>query len=110
MTYKISAKEITKFRAMLAFAEFEDLRGRIISEGGTKLCLRLAKEATPEGKIKAAHAIAKLGAKADPQIAFPGQRAYEVVLIPVVHFLEEQFAYGLLCPACKCISGCQTAL
>ncbi|EPB73782.1 tetratricopeptide repeat protein [Ancylostoma ceylanicum] len=66
-------------RAMLAFAEFEDLRGRIISEGGTKLCLRLAKEATPEGKIKAAHAIAKLGAKADPQIAFPGQRAYEVV-------------------------------
>ncbi|KAK6741990.1 hypothetical protein RB195_009704 [Necator americanus] len=66
-------------RAMLAFAEYEDLRGRIISEGGTKLCLRLAKEATGEGKIKAAHAIAKLGAKADPQIAFPGQRAYEVV-------------------------------
>ncbi|KAK6014543.1 hypothetical protein OSTOST_20073, partial [Ostertagia ostertagi] len=41
--------------------------------------LRLTKEATAEGKIKAAHAIAKLGAKADPQIAFPGQRAYEVV-------------------------------
>lgn len=66
-------------RAMLAFSEIEDLRGRIICEGGTKLCLRLTKEATPEGKIKAAHAIAKLGAKTDPQIAFPGQRAYEVV-------------------------------
>ncbi|KAK5964585.1 Protein unc-45 B [Trichostrongylus colubriformis] len=66
-------------RAMLAFSELEDLRGRIIGEGGTKLCLRLTKEATPEGKIKAAHAIAKLGAKTDPQIAFPGQRAYEVV-------------------------------
>ncbi|KAK5975120.1 Protein unc-45 B [Trichostrongylus colubriformis] len=66
-------------RAMLAFSELEDLRGRIICEGGTKLCLRLTKEATPEGKIKAAHAIAKLGAKTDPQIAFPGQRAYEVV-------------------------------
>lgn len=63
---------------MLAFSEIEDLRGRIICEGGTKLCLRLTKEATPEGKIKAAHAIAKLGAKTDPQIAFPGQRAYEV--------------------------------
>ncbi|XGW05824.1 hypothetical protein V3C99_016297 [Haemonchus contortus] len=66
-------------RAMLAFSELEDLRGRIICEGGTKLCLRLTKEATAEGKIKAAHAIAKLGAKTDPQIAFPGQRAYEVV-------------------------------
>ncbi|KAK6061899.1 hypothetical protein COOONC_00437, partial [Cooperia oncophora] len=66
-------------RAMLAFSEIEDLRGRIISEGGTKLCLRLTKEATAEGKIKAAHAIAKLGARTDPQIAFPGQRAYEVV-------------------------------
>uniref|UniRef100_A0A0K0D7Q7 UNC45-central domain-containing protein n=1 Tax=Angiostrongylus cantonensis TaxID=6313 RepID=A0A0K0D7Q7_ANGCA len=66
-------------RAMLAFSEIEDLRGRIISEGGTKLCLRLTKEATSEGKIKAAHALAKLGAKANPEIAFPGQRAYEVV-------------------------------
>uniref|UniRef100_A0A8R1E4Q9 TPR_REGION domain-containing protein n=1 Tax=Caenorhabditis japonica TaxID=281687 RepID=A0A8R1E4Q9_CAEJA len=65
-------------RAILAFAEYEDLRGRIISEGGTVLCLRLTKEATPEGKIKAAHAIAKLGTKADPTISFPGQRAYEV--------------------------------
>ncbi|PIO77194.1 tetratricopeptide repeat protein [Teladorsagia circumcincta] len=64
-------------RAMLAFSELEDQRGRIICEGGTKLCLRLTKEATAEGKIKAAHAIAKLGAKADPQIAFPGQRSYE---------------------------------
>ncbi|CAI2349049.1 unnamed protein product [Caenorhabditis sp. 36 PRJEB53466] len=66
-------------RAILAFAEYEDLRGRIISEGGTVLCLRLTKEATPEGKIKAAHAIAKLGSKADPTISFPGQRSYEVV-------------------------------
>ncbi|VDM62304.1 unnamed protein product [Angiostrongylus costaricensis] len=66
-------------RAMLAFSGIEDLRGRIISEGGTKLCLRLTKEATSEGKIKAAHALAKLGAKTNPEIAFPGQRAYEVV-------------------------------
>ena len=34
--------------------------------------------ATGEGKICAAHALAKLGAKVDPEIAFPGQRAYEV--------------------------------
>uniref|UniRef100_A0A914S8L0 UNC-45/Cro1/She4 central domain-containing protein n=1 Tax=Parascaris equorum TaxID=6256 RepID=A0A914S8L0_PAREQ len=66
-------------RALLAFTEFKDLRGQILSEGGAKLLLRLTKEATPEGKIKAAHAIARLGSEADPTIAFPGQRAYEVV-------------------------------
>ncbi|CAO4368105.1 unnamed protein product [Caenorhabditis nigoni] len=66
-------------RTLLAFSEYEDLRGRIIAEGGTVLCLRLTKEASGEGKIKAAHAIAKLGSKADPTISFPGQRAYEVV-------------------------------
>ncbi|CAI5445814.1 unnamed protein product [Caenorhabditis angaria] len=66
-------------RAILAFANNEDLRGRIISEGGTVLCLRLVKEATPEGKIYAAHAIARIGTKADPTISFPGQRSYEVV-------------------------------
>ncbi|VDO40269.1 unnamed protein product [Haemonchus placei] len=66
-------------RAMLAFSEQEDLRGCIISEGGIKLCLRLTNGATATGKIMAAHAIAKLGANTDPQIAFPGQRACEVV-------------------------------
>ncbi|CAJ0956400.1 unnamed protein product, partial [Mesorhabditis belari] len=74
-------------RAMLAFAEDEKLRGRIISEGGTKLCLHLYKNANPEGQIKAAHCLAKLGAKADPSIAFAGQRAYEVVkpLVDLLH-------------------------
>lgn len=75
------------FRALLAFTNYEDLRGQIIKEGGLKLCLHLCKEATPEGKIKASHAIARLGIKADPAICFPGQRAYEVVkpLIDLLH-------------------------
>uniref|UniRef100_A0A158Q8D0 Protein unc-45 homolog B n=1 Tax=Elaeophora elaphi TaxID=1147741 RepID=A0A158Q8D0_9BILA len=74
-------------RAMLAFTEFPDLRGQILSEGGAKLCLHLAKDATPEGKIKAAHAIARLGSQVDPSVAFPGQRAYEVIrpLIELLH-------------------------
>ncbi|KAF8383598.1 hypothetical protein PRIPAC_72740 [Pristionchus pacificus] len=74
-------------RAMLAFSECEDLRGKIIAEGGTPLLLHLTKNATGEGKIKAAHAIARLGMKADPDIAFPGQRAYEVVK-PLVELLH----------------------
>ncbi|EJD75017.1 UNC-45 protein [Loa loa] len=74
-------------RAMLAFTEFSDLRGQILSEGGAKLCLHLAKNATPVGKIKAAHAIARLGSQVDPAIAFPGQRVYEVIrpLIELLH-------------------------
>ncbi|VBB27322.1 unnamed protein product [Acanthocheilonema viteae] len=74
-------------RAMLAFTEFSDIRGQILSEGGAKLCLYLAKNATPEGKIKAAHAIARLGTQVDPSMAFPGQRAYEVIrpLIELLH-------------------------
>ncbi|CAI4222179.1 unnamed protein product [Auanema sp. JU1783] len=76
-------------RAIGAFADYEDLRGRVISEGATKLCLRLCKEATPEGKIKASHALAKLGCKADPNIVFPGQRAYEVVK-PMVDLLHPE--------------------
>ena len=47
----------------------------------------LLQNATPEGGIKAAHCLAKLGAKADPQICFPGQRAYEVVK-PLVELLH----------------------
>ncbi|VDN01183.1 unnamed protein product [Thelazia callipaeda] len=74
-------------RALLAFTEFADLRGQILSEGGVKLCLTLTKEATPEGKIKAAHAIARLGSLADPSIAFPGQRPYEVIR-PLVELLH----------------------
>ncbi|VDO33014.1 unnamed protein product [Brugia timori] len=74
-------------RAMLAFTEFSDLRGQILSEGGAKLCLFLTKNATSEGKIKAAHAIARLGSQVDPSVAFPGQRAYEVIrpLIGLLH-------------------------
>lgn len=83
-----SAAFYEKFiRVLLAFSEQEELRGRIISEGGAKLCLTLCKEANPEGHIKAAHALAKLGTKADPKLVFPGQRAYEVVK-PLVELLH----------------------
>jgi hypothetical protein len=61
--------------------------GKIISEGGVKLLLNLYKECNAEGKLKAAHALARLGAFADPSIAFAGQRMYEVVK-PMVELLH----------------------
>uniref|UniRef100_A0A915DSP8 UNC-45/Cro1/She4 central domain-containing protein n=1 Tax=Ditylenchus dipsaci TaxID=166011 RepID=A0A915DSP8_9BILA len=58
-------------RCLLAFAGVEDLTGQIISEGGAKLLLTLYKECTAEGKLKAAHGLAKLGSHSNPNIAFP---------------------------------------
>uniref|UniRef100_A0A914ZCE2 UNC-45/Cro1/She4 central domain-containing protein n=1 Tax=Panagrolaimus superbus TaxID=310955 RepID=A0A914ZCE2_9BILA len=74
-------------RCMNAFCGMDDIGGQIISEGGAKLLLHLFKECTPDGKIKAAHGLAKLGTKADPNIAFGGQRMYEVVR-PMVELLH----------------------
>uniref|UniRef100_A0A914VHH0 Protein unc-45 homolog B n=1 Tax=Plectus sambesii TaxID=2011161 RepID=A0A914VHH0_9BILA len=74
-------------RCLFAFSTKPENRGRVIKEGGAKLALELCKTAAPEGQIKAGHALARLGSNADPAIAFPGQRAYEVVkpLVDLLH-------------------------
>ncbi|KAH7728119.1 UNC-4 protein5 protein [Aphelenchoides avenae] len=74
-------------RCLLSFSSYEDLCGQIISEGGAKLLLHIYKNGSEDGKIPAAHALAKLGVKSDPNIAFPGQRMYEVVK-PMVELLH----------------------
>uniref|UniRef100_A0A1I7RKR3 TPR_REGION domain-containing protein n=2 Tax=Bursaphelenchus xylophilus TaxID=6326 RepID=A0A1I7RKR3_BURXY len=76
-------------RCMLAFTSDQELCGQIVSEGGAKLCLTLYKEADEEGRIKAAHALAKLGVASDPNITFAGQRMYEVVK-PMVELLHPE--------------------
>uniref|UniRef100_A0A0N5BDT4 TPR_REGION domain-containing protein n=1 Tax=Strongyloides papillosus TaxID=174720 RepID=A0A0N5BDT4_STREA len=76
-------------RALMAFATEEDLRGQIVSEGGAKLLLKLVKDCNPEGKIKAAHALAKIGSFSDPNITFSGQRMYEVIK-PMVDLLHPE--------------------
>jgi len=74
-------------RCMNGFCSIDDLGGQIISEGGAKLLITLYKECNGEGKIKAAHGLAKLGKMADPTVAFAGQRMYEVVK-PMVELLH----------------------
>ncbi|XP_011923262.1 PREDICTED: protein unc-45 homolog B [Cercocebus atys] len=49
----------------------------------------LALEGTDVGKVKAAHALAKIAAVSNPDIAFPGERVYEVVR-PLVSLLDTQ--------------------
>jgi len=72
---------------MLAFCGQQEFTGQIISDGGARLLLNLFKECSASGKLKAAHALMKLGSFFDPNIAFTGQRMYEVVK-PAVQLLH----------------------
>ncbi|XP_055959152.1 protein unc-45 homolog B isoform X2 [Patella vulgata] len=75
-------------RVYMALATEEKLRGLIVQQGGAKSLLQLALENnTDVGKVLAAHALAKVAVTMDPQVAFPGQRMYEVVR-PMIHLLH----------------------
>ncbi|XP_069883288.1 protein unc-45 homolog B [Dipodomys merriami] len=74
-------------RVFLALCENSKDRGTIVAQGGGKALIPLAMEGTDVGKVKAAHALAKIAAVSNPDIAFPGERVYEVVR-PLVSLLD----------------------
>ncbi|XP_072904585.1 protein unc-45 homolog B [Hemitrygon akajei] len=74
-------------RVFLALVEDVRDRGKVVAQGGGKSLLPLALHGTDDGKIKASHALAKITASSDPEIAFPGERIYEVVR-PLVSLLN----------------------
>ncbi|KAK2837359.1 hypothetical protein Q5P01_014571 [Channa striata] len=74
-------------RIFLALSEDPRHRGTIVAQGGGKALLPLALEGTDVGKVKASHALAKIAAVSNPEIAFPGERVYEVVR-PLVSLLQ----------------------
>ncbi|KAM4844838.1 protein unc-45 homolog B [Thomomys bottae] len=74
-------------RVFLALCENAKDRGTIVAQGGGKALIPLALEGTDVGKVKAAHALAKIAAVSNPDIAFPGERVYEVVR-PLVSLLD----------------------
>lgn len=73
-------------RVFLALVERQEDRGMVVAQGGGKALLPLASESTDVGKIKAAQALAKITITSNPEIAFPGERVYEVVR-PLVNLL-----------------------
>ncbi|XP_068124807.1 protein unc-45 homolog B [Hyperolius riggenbachi] len=73
-------------RVFLALCEDTKDRGTIVAQGGGKAMIPLALEGTEAGKTKAAHGLAKIAAISNPDIAFPGERVYEVVR-PLVSLL-----------------------
>nr|KAF6459625.1 unc-45 myosin chaperone B [Rousettus aegyptiacus] len=76
-------------RVFLALCDNPKDRGTIVAQGGGKALIPLALEGTDVGKVKAAHALAKIAAVSNPDIAFPGERVYEVVR-PLVKLLDTQ--------------------
>uniref|UniRef100_A0A3Q1AMS4 Protein unc-45 homolog B n=1 Tax=Amphiprion ocellaris TaxID=80972 RepID=A0A3Q1AMS4_AMPOC len=74
-------------RVFLALSEDPKDRGTIVAQGGGKALIPLALEGTDVGKVKASHALAKIAAISNPEIAFPGERVYEVVR-PLVNLLH----------------------
>ncbi|KFW68504.1 Protein unc-45 B, partial [Pygoscelis adeliae] len=61
-------------RVFLALCEDPKDRGTIVAQGGGKALIPLAVEGTEVGKIKASHALAKIAAISNPDMAFPGER------------------------------------
>uniref|UniRef100_A0AAY4CV14 Protein unc-45 homolog B n=1 Tax=Denticeps clupeoides TaxID=299321 RepID=A0AAY4CV14_9TELE len=74
-------------RVFLALSEDPKDRGTIVAQGGGKALIPLSLEGTEKGKAKASHALAKIAAISNPEIAFPGERIYEVVR-PLVNLLQ----------------------
>ncbi|CAK6970511.1 protein unc-45 homolog B [Scomber scombrus] len=74
-------------RVFLALSEDPKDRGVLVAQGGGKALIPLAMEGTDGGKVKACHALARIAAISNPEIAFPGERVYEVVR-PLVNLLH----------------------
>uniref|UniRef100_A0A8C4IJT7 Protein unc-45 homolog B n=1 Tax=Dicentrarchus labrax TaxID=13489 RepID=A0A8C4IJT7_DICLA len=74
-------------RVFLALSQDPKDRGIIVAQGGGKALIPLALEGTEAGKVKASHALAKIASISNPEIAFPGERVYEVVR-PLVSLLQ----------------------
>ncbi|KAM6965317.1 protein unc-45 homolog B [Aplochiton taeniatus] len=76
-------------RVFLALCEDAKDRGIIMAQGGGKALIPLSLEGTAIGKVRASHALAKIAAVSNPEIAFPGERVYEVVR-PLVALLSTE--------------------
>ncbi|XP_028561992.2 protein unc-45 homolog A isoform X1 [Podarcis muralis] len=74
-------------RVFLAVVEDPEDRGAVVAAGGGKALIPLALEGTEIGQTKAAQALAKITITTAPEMAFPGERIYEVVrpLVGLLH-------------------------
>ncbi|XP_047471995.1 LOW QUALITY PROTEIN: protein unc-45 homolog B-like [Penaeus chinensis] len=74
-------------RLFNAFCKDQENRGLVVQQGGTKALLGLAANGTKKGKTCAAQALSRIAISINPEVSFPGQRAYEVVR-PLLKLLD----------------------
>ncbi|XP_028967404.1 protein unc-45 homolog B [Galendromus occidentalis] len=74
-------------RIFNAICELPELRGIVVQQGGARCLLQLTQNNTAPGKVIAAQALARIGITINPEIAFPGQRAYDAVK-PLMDLLD----------------------
>lgn len=74
-------------RVFNALCSEQELRGIVVAQGGVKVLISLALNGTDKGKRQAAQALARIGITMNPEVAFPGQRAMEIIrpLISLLH-------------------------
>jgi len=87
--YKNDSQNIQELiaRVLNAVCKFTDLRGYVVQQGGAKALCALALEGTEKGKKHAAQGLARIGITQDPAIAFPGNRAVDIVR-PICQLLK----------------------
>lgn len=66
-------------RVLNALCSLQELRGKIVQQGGAKALLPLCFECTEKGKRQAAQALSRIAITINPEVAFPGQRNLEVI-------------------------------
>ncbi|EDV91152.1 protein unc-45 homolog B [Drosophila grimshawi] len=74
-------------RVLNSVCGLQELRGKVVQDGGVKALLRLALDGTEKGKRHASQALARIGITINPEVAFSGQRSLDVIrpLLSLLH-------------------------
>ncbi|XP_011494879.1 PREDICTED: protein unc-45 homolog B [Ceratosolen solmsi marchali] len=83
-----NSKELIS-RVFNAICSQVEVRGIVVQQGAAKALLELALTGTNKGKKQASQALARLGITINPEVAFPGQRIYEVIR-PLINLLNHE--------------------
>ncbi|TDG45878.1 hypothetical protein AWZ03_007733 [Drosophila navojoa] len=76
-------------RVLNAVCGLQELRGKVVQDGGVKALLRMALEGTEKGKRHASQALARIGITINPEVAFSGQRSLDVIR-PLLNLLLQE--------------------
>lgn len=77
-------------RVLNAICGLQELRGKVVQDGGVKCLLQLALVGTDKGMRHASQALARIGITINPEVAFSGQRSLDVIR-PLLHLTAQSF-------------------